>query len=173
VTTGQPADGELVDVIDQHGAVVGVATRAQMRAGNLRHRTVIVAVRTGDDRYVAHRRAAWKDVWPSRWDVCFGGVVGAGEAWEQAAVRELAEEAGVVVPVEDLRFVSEGTFEHPEVKERCRLYLVRSDGPFSFDDGEVEAFELVPRSELRAWCDRHELVPDSEAIVVPLLVELD
>ena len=64
-----------MDVLDEEGRVVGVATRAEVRAGNLWHRTVFIAVVTPDDEVVVHQRADWKDVWPSHWDVCFGGVV--------------------------------------------------------------------------------------------------
>ena len=88
----------MVEVVDERGVVVRLATRAEMRAGNLRHRSVAVVVVTGAGEVVAHRRADWKDVWPGRWDVCFGGVVGVGEGWRDAARRELAEEAGVEVP---------------------------------------------------------------------------
>jgi 8-oxo-dGTP pyrophosphatase MutT (NUDIX family) len=161
---------ELVDVLDDRGGVVGVATRAEMRAGNLWHRTVFVAVLTAADEVVVHRRADWKDVWPSRWDLCFGGVVAAGEPWAGAAARELAEEAGVEVAVDDLRLLGEGRFDHPLVRERYRFYLVRSNGPFSFADGEVAAVERVPRSALAAWCAGHELVPDTGAVVVPALL---
>ena len=38
---------ELVDVIDDDGEVIATATRAEMRAGNLRHRTVSIAVIVG------------------------------------------------------------------------------------------------------------------------------
>jgi 8-oxo-dGTP pyrophosphatase MutT (NUDIX family) len=152
--------------------VVGVATRAEVRAGNLWHRTVFVAVLTAGDELVVHRRADWKDVWPSRWDLCFGGVVAAGEGWEAAALRELAEEAGLVVAGEDLTLLGEGRFEHALVRERYRCYVVRADGPFTFADGEVTAVERVPRAALRDWCARHELVPDSVGIVVDPLVSL-
>jgi 8-oxo-dGTP pyrophosphatase MutT (NUDIX family) len=145
--------------------VVGVATRAEMRSRNLWHRTVFVAVLTPGDEVLAHRRADDKDVWPSRWDLCFGGVVAAGEPWDRAAVRELAEEAGVAVAPDDLQLVGEGPFEHALVRERYRLYVVRSGGPFSFTDGEVAAVELVPRAGLDAWCAAHDLVPDSATIV--------
>ena len=86
---------ELVDQLDADGAVVGLVTRRDMRAHNLRHRSVAVVVLNSRGELLAHRRADWKDVWPSRWDLSFGGVVGAGEPWEEAAARELSEEAGV------------------------------------------------------------------------------
>ncbi|MGP3920884.1 NUDIX domain-containing protein [Nonomuraea sp. 10N515B] len=36
---------------------------------------------------------------PGYYDVMVGGAVGVGESYEEAAVRELAEELGVRVPV--------------------------------------------------------------------------
>ena len=87
--------GELVDWVGEDDSVLAVVSRERMRRERLLHRAVFVAVLDGSDRVVVHRRAAWKDVWPSAWDVCFGGVVAAGESWDEAARRELAEEAGL------------------------------------------------------------------------------
>ena len=109
-----------MDVVDAGGTVVGRATRAEMRAGNLRHRTVFIAVVTGDGAVVAHQRADWKDVWPSRWDVAFGGVVAVGESWDEAARRELAEEAGIDAPLEP---VGVGRYDDGEVVEIAHLFV--------------------------------------------------
>ena len=81
--------------MDEAGNVVETVTRSRMRAANLRHRTVGVVVRTTGGEVVVHQRAAWKDVWPSYWDVAFGGVLEPGESWIDGARRELAEEAGI------------------------------------------------------------------------------
>jgi 8-oxo-dGTP pyrophosphatase MutT (NUDIX family) len=165
------ADGELVDVLDDDGRVVRAAPRHEVRAGNLLHPSVFIAVLTSEDEVVVHQRAAWKDVWPSRWDICFGGVLAAGEPWHDAAVRELAEEAGVVVAPEALEDLGEGRFEDDLVRELSRVYLVRSDGPFSFDDGEVVAADRVPLSEIETWASARELCDDSRVLVLPRLVE--
>jgi isopentenyldiphosphate isomerase len=168
-TRGVSSPAELVDVLDDEGRVIGVATRAEVRAGNLWHRTAFVAVVTPADELVAHRRADWKDLWPSRWDLAFGGLVAAGETWTEAAVRELAEEAGVVVTADELELLGDGVFDEPEVRERCRIYLVRSSGPFAPRDGAVAAIELVPRADLTSWCAGHEVVPDTPKLLLPLL----
>jgi isopentenyldiphosphate isomerase len=160
---------ELCDVLDDAGRVVGVATRAEVRAGNLWHRTVFVAVVTPAGEIVAHRRADWKDVWPSYWDLCFGGLVGAGESWLPAAVRELAEESGVHVGTDELELLDEGVFDRSDVRERCRIYRVHSAGPFVPADGEVAAIELVPLASLTGWLAEHEIVPDTLDLLVPLL----
>ena len=70
---GSPAD-ELVEVVDADGNVERVVTRAEMRAQNLPHRNIAVVVQRSDGRLVVHQRADWKDVYPSLWDVAFGGV---------------------------------------------------------------------------------------------------
>ena len=46
---------EQVEVVDEDGRVVGLASRAAVRAGNLRHRSVGVVVVTGARELVAHR----------------------------------------------------------------------------------------------------------------------
>jgi 8-oxo-dGTP pyrophosphatase MutT (NUDIX family) len=160
-----PGDA-LVDVVDEAGDVTATVTRREIRAGNLLHRAVFVVVLDGADRVVVHQRADWKDVWPSRWDLAFGGVVDAGEGWTAAAARELLEEAGITAPLEHL---GAGRYEDASVREVAEVYLARSDGPFTFPDGEVAASARVPLVDLGAWITGHDLVPDSLAIVVPLL----
>lgn len=156
----------LVDVVDPDDRVVGTATRAQVRAEGLRHRAVYVVVRTTDDRLVVHRRAGWKDVHPGAWDVCFGGVLDAGEAWDAAAVRELSEEAGIAAP---LRLLGCGSYEEGGARVNGRIYGCVHDGPYPCPDGEVAEVRTVPLGELGEFLDRHPHCPDSAQLVLPLL----
>jgi 8-oxo-dGTP pyrophosphatase MutT (NUDIX family) len=163
-----PAD-ELIDVIDEGGAVISSCTRAEMRAGNLRHRTVCIVVATSTDDVVVHQRAPWKDVWPSYWDLAFGGVVAAGETWREAAVRELAEEAGIDVVPEALERLGGGSYGDDTVRELAEVFRVAHDGPVRCRDGEVVAVDTVARHRLADWCSGRAVVPDSRAVVLPLL----
>jgi isopentenyldiphosphate isomerase len=160
------SSSELVDHLDEQGTVLGPVTRKEMRAGNLRHRAVGIVVVSSRKELLVHRRADWKDVWPSRWDLAFGGVVGAGEAWEDAAARELFEEAGVHAPLE---YLGEEAYEDDHVRELARVYVARCDGPFRHADGEVSETAWVPLPELCGWVSRHELCPDNVALVLPRL----
>jgi 8-oxo-dGTP pyrophosphatase MutT (NUDIX family) len=163
----EPSVGQaLVDVVDADDRVVGTATRAQMRAEGLRHRAVYVVVRTSDDRIVVHRRADWKDVYPGAWDLCFGGVLDAGEGWDAAAARELAEEAGIETP---LRLLGAGTYEEADAPVNGRVYEGVHDGPYPCPDGEVVEVRAVPRAELSTFLDAHHHCPDSVQLVLPLL----
>ena len=166
------AADELVEVVDDEGEVVRLAPRSEMRASNLRHRSVAVVVVTSAGEVVAHRRADWKDVWPGRWDVCFGGVVGVGEGWTSAARRELAEEAGVSVAVTALRELGAGSFTDADVSAFSRIYAVTHDGPFHPADGEVAELVLVPLSDLDGWLAGRSLCADTQALLLPLLRSL-
>jgi isopentenyldiphosphate isomerase len=160
------APTDLVDVVDEDDRVIGTATRERMRAEGLRHRAVYVVVRTSDDQVVVHRRAGWKDVYPDAWDCCFGGVLDAGEAWPEAAARELAEEAGVVAP---LRFLRAGSYDDGATAVNGQVYEAVHDGPYPCPDGEVVEVRRVPRSELEAFLADRVHCPDSVELVVPLL----
>jgi 8-oxo-dGTP pyrophosphatase MutT (NUDIX family) len=161
---------EMVEVLGDDGQVLRVVTRAEMRAKRLRHRSVgIVVRRPGDRAVLVHQRAAWKDVWPSFWDVAFGGVCAAGEDPLVSAVRELAEEAGVAVGADELRHLGDGAFADDAVDLVARVYELEHAGPFRFADGEVERVAWVPFTDLTGWLSAHDVVPDSVAIGVPLL----
>lgn len=160
----------MVEEVDEDGAVLRVVTRAEMRAGNLRHRSVGVVVRRPGDRAVlTHRRAAWKDLWPGMWDVAFGGVCAVGEDPDRSGVRELEEEAGVRLEPAALRFLGRDTFEDGAVRVIGFLYETEHAGPFTFADGEVEEVMWVPFDDLPGWLAGHEVVPDSRSMAVPLL----
>jgi isopentenyldiphosphate isomerase len=163
---------ELVEEVDEHGAVRRVVTRAEMRAGRLRHRAVYIVVVSHDGRVVVHRRSDQKDLWPSRWDVAAGGVVGVGEGWEEAARRELAEELGIDVSEgvgPDLVHVGGGRYDDDDVHLLGEVYLVVSDGPFRFADGEVVEVRTVDRDELAAMSGSLPFCPDSIALALPLV----
>jgi isopentenyldiphosphate isomerase len=137
---------ELIDQIDEMGTVVGTVTRAEMRSNNLLHRSVFVVVRNDADELLIHQRASWKDLWPDAWDIAVSGVVAAGEAWELAAARELAEELGISA---ELAYLGEGSFE--------------------FADNEISEALWVPMESVREWLVGRSVCPDSMALVLPRL----
>lgn len=156
------AAAQLVEHVDETGAVIEIVTRAEMRARALRHRSVYIAIVSSNDELLVHKRADWKDVFPGAWDLAFGGVCDVGEDWEPSAHRELLEEAGVTGQLLDLGPV---TFEAPGVALVGRFYACRHDGPFAFDDGEVSDSQWVRIDDLEAFVAAHEVPPDSALVV--------
>lgn len=158
----EAAAAQLVEHVDPDGNVREVVTRAEMRKRSLRHRSVYVAVLDEDDRLLIHKRADWKDVYPSAWDLAFGGVCDVGESWADSATRELMEEAGVTAELVDAGPVS---YEAPGVALIGRLYTCRHTGPFAFNDGEVVDTQWLPLENLAEFIATHD-VPEDSAIIV-------
>lgn len=156
------AAAQLVEHIDEHGAVIEVVTRSEMRDRSLRHRSVYIAVLDHADRLLVHKRADWKDVFPGAWDLAFGGVCDVGESWHASAERELMEEAGVTGDLVDHGPVR---FEAPGVALLGQLYSCRHEGPFAFNDGEVTDSQWVPLADLAAFVEG-TVVPDDSAVII-------
>ena len=156
------ASGELVEEVDADGHVLRVVTRREMRTRRLRHRAVFVLVRSTDGRVLVHQRSHDKDVWPGWWDMAVGGVVSAGEAWDDAAHREVAEEIGVLdaVPEPIDGGIATG-YDDSEVSLVARCYRLVHDGPFVFADGEVLQARFVTIDELDAMTAVESFLPDS------------
>ncbi|MFE0454230.1 NUDIX hydrolase [Streptomyces sp. NPDC058914] len=89
------AADEILDVVDEHDRIIGQSPRGEVYAEGLRHRCVFIQARDADGRIFVHRRTPGKLVFPSLHDMFVGGVVGAGEAYDDAALREAEEELGV------------------------------------------------------------------------------
>ncbi len=82
-----------------------------------------------------HRRTESKDVYPGAYDVCVGGVVAAGESYEETARRELAEELGIE-RVEPL-FLFIHRYTGPRKQCLIGVYNVEWNGPIRHQDTEV------------------------------------
>lgn len=89
------AADEILDIVDENDEVVGQAPRGEATARGLRHRCVFIEARDAEGRLFVHRRTPTKLVFPSHYDMFVGGVVGAGESYDEAALREAEEELGV------------------------------------------------------------------------------
>ncbi|CAM5230698.1 NUDIX hydrolase [Streptomyces aurantiogriseus] len=89
------AADEILDIVDENDRVIGRSPRGEAYAAGLRHRCVFIQARDARGRIFVHRRTPTKLVFPSLYDMFVGGVVGAGEAYDDAALREAEEELGV------------------------------------------------------------------------------
>lgn len=150
---------EILDIVDADDRVVGQAPRSRVYAERLRHRAAFVLVRDGQGRVFVHRRTATKQVFPSCHDMFVGGVLGAGETYDDAARREAAEELGVPglpQPTPLFRFL----YETPEHTWWSAVYEVRWDGPVSPQPEEVAWHAFLTEDELRRRMDEWDWVPD-------------
>ena len=149
----------MLDIVDEHDRVIGQSPRGEAYARGLRHRCVFIHVRDGAGRVFVHRRTAEKLVFPSRYDMFVGGVLGTGETYDEAARREAAEELGVPTlpaPTPLFRFL----YETPEHAWWSAVYEVRCDGPVHPQPEEVDWHAFLTEDELHRRLDEWPWVPD-------------
>jgi len=134
-----------------------VVTRREMRARRLPHRSTYILVFNGRGELFVHLRTATKDVYPSHWAPCVGGVLAAGEEFDAGAARELVEELGVEAPLEAL-FPLRYADAHTVVQGM--VYRVRHDGPFRLQPEEVERGEFLPLALVQERAEWEPFCPD-------------
>jgi isopentenyl-diphosphate delta-isomerase type 1 len=141
---------EIFDVVDEHDVPVARATRAEVHALRLRHRAVHVLVFGTDGRVFLQQRSRLKDTSPGLWNSSCSGHLDAGEEYDAAAVRELAEEIGLVVtPATRLVRLVKLTPSRDSGWEFAWVYEARGDGPFTLHPAEVERGEWFTVAEVR------------------------
>lgn len=156
---------EVVAIVDEADRVIGCATRSHMRRRRLRHRAVYILVFDSRDRLLIHQRVDSKDVYPGYWDVAFGGVVGADEEYHAAAVRELAEEAGIDAALQALSPIR---FEDATNRIFGLAYRCRWDGEPRLQESEVQGAEWVTLEDVSARAKKEPFCPDGLAVLMQL-----
>ncbi|MEV4948454.1 NUDIX domain-containing protein [Streptomyces sp. NPDC053755] len=163
-------EDEVLDVVDEHDRVVGRAPRGEVYARGLIHRCAFVRVRDAEGRTFVHRRTPAKLVFPSLYDMFVGGVVGAGESYDAAALREAEEELGVrglPRPEPVLRFL----YDSGGVAGKwwSAVYEVRCTMPVKPQVEEVAWYGFLTDAELERRLSEWEWVPDGLAAYHRLL----
>jgi isopentenyldiphosphate isomerase len=153
-----PSAGELVDIVDAEDRVIRQASRAEMRAGRLRHRATYLLVFNRRGELFIHQRTATKDVYPAYWDVAVGGVVGAGESYDDGARRELAEEIGVHDAMPEPLFGF--SWDDAGNQVNGRVYRVVTDAPLTLQAEEIQRGEWLPPADVDARIERDPFCPD-------------
>ena len=152
---------ELVDILDEGGNVVGTATRREMRRRRLAHRCTYILVFSPRGELLIHRRTETKDVFPGYWDVAIGGVVAAGESWDQGARREALEEIGVEIEPE---FLFDFQFQGDFGKAFGKVYRAVHPGPFRLQAEEVAEARFTPEDQVAALIGQRSFCPDGAAV---------
>jgi isopentenyldiphosphate isomerase len=157
-------EGEEVDIVDADDRVVGRATREEMRRRRLLHRAAYILVFNRGGQLFVHRRTATKDVYPSFYDVAVGGVVAAGESYDDAARRELAEELGVRDAA--LRCMLPFHFEDEANQVNGMVYSCTHDGPVELCAEEIVSGEWLDLDQVLDRAQKEPFCPDGiEALI--------
>jgi isopentenyldiphosphate isomerase len=129
--------------------------RGAVHAQKQWHRSVHVWLVDAERGLVAlQKRSPNKDTFPNRWDISAAGHIESGDESRPTAVRELAEELGVICVGDDLEFLGCVPAEQADLGG-CNcfedVYLLRCDSKTTaFAVGEAEVTDV-------AWMPIHTL----------------
>ena len=141
---------EIFDVVDENDRVLRQAPRSLVHADKLRHRAVHVLVRDPAGRVYLQKRSETKDNHPGLWDSSCSGHLSAGEDYEEAAVRELAEELGIVTEA-PLHLILSISASAETGNEFIRVYTCRHDGTVHPNPVEISEGRWLDPGEIDRW----------------------
>ena len=152
------AADEIVAIVDEHNQVIGAAPRGEMRARRLQHRSTYVLVFNSHGELYVQKRTLTKDVFPGYFDVAAGGVVLAGETYEQGAERELEEEMGIRgIP---LKRLFDFHFEDAHTRLWGCAFSCTYDGVIVLQEEEVESGAFIPLNSILRQAKTKPYTPD-------------
>ena len=93
---------ELIEIVDENGNYTGqVMDKEEAHDKNLLHNEVGIFIINDKKEILLEKRSANKRFNPNKWGLC-AGHVDAYETLEEAALREIKEEVGLDVSIEEL-----------------------------------------------------------------------
>ncbi len=163
-----PAD-EIVAIVDEHNNAVGATPRREMRAQRLLHRSTYILVFHPQGALYVQKRTMTKDVFPGYFDPATGGVVLAGESYEEGAVRELAEEMGI----RDVSLTNLFDFYFEDERARVwgRAFSCIHEGQIVPQVEEVEYVEMMTIDDILRRARTEQFTPDGLLVVRRYLAE--
>ncbi|AWL38919.1 MULTISPECIES: NUDIX hydrolase [Streptomyces] len=147
---------ELVEHVDEHDRVLGIVERDEAVRENWLHRIAATICRDREGRILVLRRAETLSRFPGYYDAMVGGAVDVGESYEEAAVRELAEELGVRVPVS---FLFKLLFREGLSPIWLGVHEAVVSETLVPDSGEIDWYDWLTVAQLRAVVDEWCFVP--------------
>jgi isopentenyldiphosphate isomerase len=115
-----------------------------------------------------HQRTPTKDVYPSYWDVCIGGVLATGETFAEGVRREIREELGIDADATELfafRYADAATFA------LGMAYRLEHDGPFRLQAEEIVHGEFAPIDDVLKRIKGDPFCPDGIQVLERYLKE--
>jgi isopentenyldiphosphate isomerase len=164
------SEDEIVAIVDEKNHITGSVPRSVMRAQNLPHRACYIQVFNSHHKILVQKRTQSKDVYPGYYDIATGGVVLAGETYEESAQRELAEEIGA----KNISLWKHFDFFHQNSHCRVwgRVFSCIYDGKIVLQKEEVESGDFYTLEEIMKLKDIKSFTPDGLYVLSRYLDEI-
>ena len=144
---------ELIQIVDENGNFTGqIMDKEEAHDKNLLHNEIAVFIINDNKQVLLQKRSANKRFNPNKWALC-AGHVDADESLETAALRELKEEVGIDISLEELHPFAEREFTIRDSNSHITyFYYTKSNN--SENDFVIQEEEL---SEVK-WFDIDKVI---------------
>jgi len=151
-------ENEVVLIVDLDNNETGSAPRHKMRTKGLPHRAAYILVFNSSGELFVQKRTMTKDIYPGYYDIATGGVVLAGESYDESARRELEEELGI----RNTQLTAHFTFLYEDGTNKVwgRVYSCTYDGKITLQKEEVESGFFAAPQEVLALSKKERFTPD-------------
>lgn len=139
---------ELIDIVDEKGNFTGqVLDKEEAHDKNLLHNEIAVFIINNNKQVLLQKRSSNKRFDPNKWALC-AGHVDTKESLENAALREIKEEVGIDISLNDLKPFAEREVTIKDSNSHITyFYYIKSN--LNEDDFIIQEEEL---SEVK-WFD--------------------
>ena len=135
---------EYLDVVTENNELTGrKEERNFIHENGIWHREVAVWIMNEKGEILLQKRAKTKKQYPDKWSICAGDI-DASESVEVAMVREIEEEIGISLKIEDLEFL--GVYKVQEETNNIKnnyfnyTYFIKRD--WKIEDYKIRLEEL-------------------------------
>jgi len=144
---------KLLNIVDDNDNIIGQDSRDNIHRQGLLHREVNVWIFNDNNEILFQRRGQNKDTFPGLLDASAGGHVEIGQNYDETAIKELAEETGIVAAPSDLILLEKNKASIKDeitgsVNNRFSTFYAYHLKPgidkLQLEDGEVTGLEWWP-----------------------------
>lgn len=141
-------EDELIDIVSDDDVVIGVEKKNNLKAKGITHFRAIAAFIINDAGKIwIPRRHPNKAVLPLYLDTSVGGHVSSGETYEEALIRETAEELNIALT--EYRFLGKFTPPLHGTAAFVQAYAIDMNETPAYNPEEfIETFWLTPQEVL-------------------------
>ena len=127
------------------------------------HLVTTAVITNNSNKILISRRNSNKKLYPNLWE-CAGGSVIVGENSLMAAIREVNEEIGIILKVEEGKFL--GTVQQNDYFRDVWKFIKDIDlNSLNFNDGEVIEAKWVTEEEYMQMFLNQKIIPTGECII--------
>jgi len=151
-----------IDVVDENDMVVGSSNYHNIMKKGLIFRTANVLVFESNGKLFVHKRSSNLDTFPGMYDTKLGGIVDSGESYEDAARRELKEEAAIENV--KLEYLFPLRYRTNDYNNNRRIFRCTYKGEMKLQKEEIESGKFMTFEDVKMLLKEGKVSPSGKFV---------